>query len=230
MNIAFCLPGRSFTAGFVQSWTQLLYSLSMRRITPLISMHYSPVVYFVRNMCLGGNNLKGSDQKVFESQNDVKVDYVMWIDSDIVFNADSFFKLYDEAVQKNYPIISGLYPIDDFNYSAIETWDEEYFIEHGTFKFINKENMKEKKYADNPIIKVPYNGFGFMLIKKEVFDALEYPWFKPEMITIKRPDGSVISDFASEDASFCLSAARKGFDTWVDTEILLGHEKSLILI
>lgn len=232
MNIAFCLPGKSFTSGFLQSWTQLLHALIVRGINPMISLHYSPVIYFVRNMCLGGNNLNGPDQKIFGGQQ-VDIDYVMWIDSDIVFKVEDFFKLYNDVTDKGYPIASGIYPLDEYNYSAIETWDEDYFLQNGTFKFISRSDIIEKKYIDidtYPLIKVPYNGFGFMLIKKEVFDSLDYPWFKPEMITIKKPDGSEVVDFASEDASFCLNAAKKGYYTWVDTEVIVGHEKNLILI
>jgi hypothetical protein len=231
MNVAFCLPGKTFTGGFLQSWTQLLYTCISRGIVPMISQHYSPVIYFVRNMCLGGSNLRGSNQKIFNGE-EKDIDYIMWIDSDIVFKPNDFFKLLEDA-QKGYPIVSGIYPLDNDNYSAIKKWDKEYFLENGTFEFINRADISEKKFlyeANYPIIRVPYNGFGFMLIKREVFDSLEYPWFKPETITIKKPDGTEIVDFASEDASFCLNADKKGFFTWVDTEVIVGHEKSVILI
>jgi hypothetical protein len=36
-----------------------------------------------------------------------------------------------------------------------------------------------KKDGKEDLIEVAYTGIGFMLIKKGVFERLEYPWFKP---------------------------------------------------
>lgn len=227
MKIVFCLPGKSFSGTFLKCWSDLLYSCLNRGITPIISQHYSPVVYYVRNMCLGGDSRRGINQKAFD--NKFEYDYTMWIDSDMVFNSDDFFKLLESA-EKGFPIMSGLYLINNESYAAVEKWDEDYFLQNGAFNFISKNDILAKKYADDPIIKVSYNGFGFMLIKKEVLDSMEYPWFRPNFVTMTSEDGDgVIKDFTSEDASFCINAAKKGYPTWVNTEVILGHEKPVVL-
>ena len=69
---------------------------------------------------------------------------------------------------------------------------------------------------------VDYTGFGWVLIKKGVFENLEYPWFAPKMQVFE--SGSV-QDMCGEDVSFCLDAKEEGFDIWCDPRIRVGHEK-----
>src|SRR6056300_1005634 len=103
MNIVFCLPGRSFSNEFLQSWSKLLQYLPQYGINPILSSHYNSVVYYVRNQCLGGNVLRGKNQLPFDGK--VDYDYIMWIDSDIVFEVDDFIKL----LNMNKNIASGIY-------------------------------------------------------------------------------------------------------------------------
>jgi len=69
-----------------------------------------------------------------------------------------------------------------------------------------------------------YNGMGFMLIKKGVFESLQYPWFEPIHQSIKN-----LEDFTSEDVAFCLKAREKGFEIFVDPTVIVGHQKPMIL-
>ena len=102
MKVIFALPGRSYSGRFLQSWTELVHACLKNDIQPIMSQHYSPVVYYARNMCLGGDNLRGVDQLPFNGQ--VDYDYIMWIDSDIVFSPQHFFNL----LQHDKDIVSGL--------------------------------------------------------------------------------------------------------------------------
>ena len=52
---------------------------------------YTSNVYHVRNMCLGGDVTKGARQKPF--QGNIDYDYIMWIDSDMVFKPEDFTAL-----------------------------------------------------------------------------------------------------------------------------------------
>ena len=73
---------------------------------------------------------------------------------------------------------------------------------------------------------VDYTGFGWVLIKKGVFENLEYPWFAPKMQVFE--SGSV-QDMCGEDVSFCLDAKEKGYEIWCDPRIRVGHEKTRII-
>ena len=68
--------------------------------------------------------------------------------------------------------------------------------------------------------KVWSNGMGWMLVKKGVFEKTVFPWFGPIITGL---------DFNGEDVSFQIRAKDAGFDSWVDTSIIVGHEKGVVL-
>ena len=121
------MPGRSYSGEFLQSWSTLMVELQSAGIQFAISQKYDPVVYYARNRCLGGDLLKGENQLPFQGQTDY--DYMMWIDSDIIFKPEHFFKL----LQHDEDVVSGLYMMTDLkHYATVEHWDEEYFKTNGT--------------------------------------------------------------------------------------------------
>ena len=219
MKVIFALPGRTYSGRFLQSWTELVHACLQNDIQPIMSQHYSPVVYYARNMCLGGDNLRGVDQLPFNGQ--VDYDYIMWIDSDMIFSPQHFFKL----LKHNKDIVSGLYMMDNnIHYATVETWDDEFFKKNSTFQFLTRGAVKVKK----DLFKVDYTGGGWMLVKKGVFEALKYPWFRPEYIEYDIK-GKKIIDFTSEDVGFCRAAKLEGYNIWIDPSIIVGHEKMMIL-
>ena len=73
---------------------------------------------------------------------------------------------------------------------------------------------------------VDYTGFGWVLIKKGVFENLEYPWFAPQMQVFESGD---VQDMCGEDVSFCLDAKKMGMEIWCDPRIRVGHEKTRVI-
>ena len=73
-------------------------------------------------------------------------------------------------------------------------------------------------------MEVDYNGMGFMLIKKGVFEKVEYPWF----CQLKKQIGD-LEDYCSEDVAFCHLAKKAGFKIFIDPQMVVGHEKMRIL-
>ena len=218
-KIIFCLPGKDFSNHFLMSWSELLIWCVQNKIQPLISNQYSPLLYYVRNMCLGGDVLKGTKQKPFGGE--VDYDYIMWIDSDTVFNPDHFKKL----LEADKDIISGLYKMsDNTHYATVEKMDDEYFKEHGSYKFVKKEDIENRK----ELMEVDYTGFGWILMKKGVIESLEYPWFRPVWHEMEK-DGVQIKDFTMEDVAFCEMIRDKGYKILIDPEVIVGHEKSFVI-
>lgn len=152
-TVVFCLPGNSFGGKFLERWTDLLGFCFAHNIRPLLSQRQSCNIYYVRNMCLGADVMRGKDQKPFDG----KLDY-------------------------------------DF--------------------IIRKEDLVE----------VAYTGMGFMLVKRGVFEKLEYPWFRP----IEKKIGDMV-DFTMEDVAFCLRAKEAGFKIFIDPAVKVGHEKNVVL-
>jgi len=221
MKIVFCLPGREYSREFLLSWSDLLVQTIKRGHEVLISQNYSSVVHFARTRCLGGSLMSGILQKPFQGQ--IEYDYMMWIDSDMVFNQDDFFKLLDSP----HDVTCGTYMMQDLkNLAAVKEMNVDYFKKHGNYEFITPETLKQD---GEQYMKVDYSGMGWMLIKSGVIEKLQYPWFTSETQTILADDGSTIVELYSEDVTFCLALAKVGVPIMLDTNIRVGHQKSMII-
>ena len=79
--------------------------------------------------------------------------------------------------------------------ATVKDWDEDYFIKNNHFQFLKLDDLAGKE----DLLEVSYTGMGFMLVKKGIFEKLEYPWFKP----IEKRINNMV-DFTMEDVAFCL--------------------------
>src|SRR3989339_1283692 len=215
MKIVCCLPGNNYSGNFLDRWTEFFAYCMNQGIEVMVSRKESCNIYYVRNMCLGADVARGKNQKPFDGK--VDYDYLMWIDSDTVFTPAQFQRLLNH--QKD--IVAGIYSMaDGKQFATVPEWDEEYFKVNGCFKFLAKEDLTKA----SGLMKVSYTGMGFMLVRKGVFEAMEYPWFKP----LEKQIGDMV-DFTMEDVCFCLRAKEAGFDVWVDPAVIVGHEKKIVM-
>ena len=204
MKVIFCVPGNTFSNRFVKCWTTLQQELHKQNIEYELMCEYAPNIYYIRGMLLGGNHSKGSSQHPWDGNKDY--DYIMWIDSDIVFKPQHFFKL----LEHDKDMVSGLYlkqpqtdSMADIPTSFACFVDDDY------------RNLMTHE-ANGELINVRANGMGWMLVKKGVYEKIDYPWF-----------GMI--NHHGEDLSFQLRAKDAGFDSYVDSSIIVGHEKGVVL-
>ena len=226
-KIVFALPGDNFSSKFLISWTATISKLwETRKYDIMISPATGSFVPFVRMTTLGLDVLRGQEQKPFNGQ---PFDVWITIDSDIVFTYEQVEKLIEAT--EEHPVVAGMYRMADLiNYAFVKDWDTTYFKANGTFKFIKPEDIEVwKKETDFKYFPVVYSGMGFMAIRKEVFDKLKYPYFDSEIETIRADDGTVIRDICSEDVSFCKKITQAGYQIMVNTDIRVGHIKSLVI-
>jgi len=215
MKLILCIPGNNFSGVFLDSLLVFYNWCHANKITVLLSRRESCNIYYVRNMCLGGNSTSGENQKPFQGK--IDYDYILWIDSDIIFSINDFIKLYN--LQKD--IASGLYLMHNGQqYATVKDWNEEYFNKNSCFEFLTPQHLVHK----NEAFKVDYTGFGFILIKKGVFEKLKYPWFRP----LWKQFGNV-TEFTMEDVSFCHLVKEQNIDVWVHPEVIVKHEKKVLL-
>ncbi len=194
MKIAFCTPGSNFSGWFLENWTKLIQSLPTD-VEWRLFRNYNPNVHVVRN-------------QVLERARMYRPDYYMWIDSDINFTPNDFYKLLVHAEKDFVSIISGIYvmkttyPYNDFACGKLEG---------GT---LNRDDIK----GQSDLIEVKANGLGWMLVKGEVFehDGLEQPFTQDEHGT-------------GEDALFQIRAKELGYRSYIDPSLIVGHEKMMIL-
>lgn len=215
MRVIFCLPGREYSREFLLAWSDLLMQASSKGHQVMISQNYSSVVHFARAKCLGGDVLKGPDQKPFQGQ--VEYDAMMWIDSDIVFKPEDFFRI----LESPHDVTAGLYMMEDLQHMAVvKEWNEEYFQKFGTFKFLRPDDV----VGAPEYMEVAYAGMGWMLIRKGVVEDLKYPWFWSDLQKI-----GDLRDMSSEDVAFCRALKEAGYPIHLDTKLRVGHQKKMII-
>ena len=219
-TIVFCLPGRTVSYIFLKNFVRLCFDLVQDGVSIHISQDYSSMVNFARCKCLGANVLLGPDQIPWNGK--MNYDYQLWIDSDIVFNTMMFYRL----VVMDKDIASGWYLTEDGKTSSCAHWlNVEDFKKNGGM--MNHETIETLPKRKKPFT-VDYIGFGWVLIKKGVFEhpQMKYPWFAPKMQIF---ENGTIQDMCGEDVSFCLDAIEAGFEIWVDPLCRVGHEKQRII-
>jgi hypothetical protein len=215
MKIVFAMPGKTYSGNFIQCWTETLNYCLNNGIQIYLSQTYSPNIYMVRNMCLGGDIRHGKNQPLFNGK--IDYDYIMWIDNDIIFNHQQLQKL----INRNLDVVAGIYRMQDgTRYATVMNCNMDYFEKNGEFEFLTDEMIGGRTEP----MECAYTGMGFMLVKKGVTDKLEFPWFSPALLQV-----GDTNDFSSEDISFCLKLQQAGVKINVDPTVIVGHEKSLIL-
>jgi hypothetical protein len=218
--IVFCLPGRMVSYAYLQNFVQMCFELVQAGAHIKISQDYSSMVNFARCKCLGANVLHGPDQLPWNGQ--IPYDYQLWIDSDIIFNVQQFYQL----VLLDTDIASGWYCTEDGSTSSVAHWlhDEDFRKNGGV---MNSETIETMSKRRKPFT-VDYAGFGWILIKKGVFEhpMMKYPWFSPQLQVF---ENGAVQDLCGEDVGFCLDAKKAGFEIVCDPRIRVGHEKIRIL-
>lgn len=124
--------------------------------------------------------------------------WILWVDSDCMVFGDSALKL----LAHDRDIISGVCVAKQAPYN----------IHAGYYK-------DGKVVVDNSLIDTPYVkdnldwvGCGFLLVKTEVFDKIEKPYF-----------AFIGDNNMGEDVYFCLKAKAAGFKICIDPQCQIGH-------
>lgn len=225
--IVFCFPGREFTPGFFDSWTTTVLRLTedRRPFDFVMSRSYSPVINHCRTNVIGGSNVVGRKQAPWQGK--LNYDYLFWIDSDICFTIEQIMALYNKIHSNpDIKVLSGLYRTQDgVHTTVIKEWDTDHFLRTGQFPMSTPEALLEDGKKDRRgLVKVMGVGMGFMIIRKGVFESIEYPWFGPVFHQIAQS-----YDCSSEDISLCHKLKDAGIPVYIDPTVLVGHEKTVII-
>jgi hypothetical protein len=214
-HIFCCVPGDTFTGGFVDSWTQFVVALQYNGHSLTLSRAYSAHVNTARLRCLGGDSNAGETQAPFRG---LDYDYILWIDSDISWTYHDFARLKQTSEETGAGVVTGLYLMATGDcFPAVEKWTPETLDTDERMPFIAPADI-----AGRDPFPVAYNGLGFALVRKGVYEALPYPWFEE-----RRVEGRLIT--CSEDVSFCRDCSNAGIDVLVDPRVIVGHEKRVML-
>ena len=154
--------------------------------------------------------------------NNVKSDWIMCIDSDIVVTPESFSLLWESADKELRPVICGVYFISKQNELSL--------MEPMPSIFMDTENefINEVIYPlpNNQLIPIDTAGFGFVLIHRSVI---------PKIIKISKnlsmfAENQEIGDrFIGEDISFFRKLKQCGIQLYAHTGALVEHIKRFSL-
>lgn len=147
--------------------------------------------------------------RVFLQHADLR--WLLFLDSDIVAPPDLIPRLW--ATQQR--IVSGVY------FGRREPFAPEAgFVREGAdFRELAEEwDQKPRKLrristfgGTDPLTEVDWTAGGCVLVRREVFEAIEGPWFVADKYGM------------SEDVRFCLKAKAAGFSVHVDTSLIVTH-------
>jgi len=224
------MPGKTFSDNYVISLMNSIFSLwKSGKYEVSISPGYSSFVPFTRMKTLGLDVLRGAHQKPF---NDADYDVWVTIDSDIVWKPEQLIELIENAMQLG--AVSGLYRMADLkHFACVKDWDLNYFKNNGFFQFMTDESVQtwKNQSTDSAMMEVAYNGLGFAAFRKDVLNKLEYPYFWHDLVTVTMDnvDTTLLKDMCSEDVAFCKNIQKLGIPFYVNTNILVGHEKQIVI-
>lgn len=216
-RIVVCIPGRQFSGNFLDCWTQLFGSLLKNGFQVKLSREYTCTLPIVRHKCLGVSGFGPRRKTLFNGE----YDYILWIDSDQIFLPKHFEYLYADA-EGGLEVVSGYYNYADLSGCALG------WIEGDDFKHVTRETgeLMKKAKDENRLVACDWVGMGFMLIKKGVFERIDYPYFAhPEQLM---QEGTFL-DVLGEDLYFGKKLKDAGIPIHVDPRVRVGHEKMTIL-
>ena len=126
-------------------------------------------------------------------------DYLFAVDADMTFPPDTLAKLLSHDKDS----VSGLYR-QRLEPQALEIYD------------INHQRISVDQIRSKKLVQIGANGFGCVLIKREVFVKVGYPQFEYHVALNH-------ANTISEDADFCKKATTAGYTLWCDPTISCGH-------
>lgn len=203
-TIAICLPGDSFTNGFMMSFSYFIHELLVRGINYNIYNHRAADMNNCRNKIVLAKGTPNDEAQPFAGAD---YEYCLWIDSDMVFTFDDF----DTLRSRDKDIIGGAYVSEPTTLIA------------GMLTPKGQARLHVQNVAEDDLMSVDYIGFGFMLMKKGVLENIGFPWFEHRMIEYSE---AAVQTHSSEDVAFCDKAKQDfGYEIWLDPTVCLGHQK-----
>ena len=228
LDYVFCVPGHPSSGIQAINLTTTILQLQAKGKSIGVFPAFSPSVYMVRNACLGQRGFS-IDQKPFQGAYDY--DRIVWLDSDNIAKAEHI----EALTARDVPIVAGwsrqysIGPINDDNNANCGTWQLEPRIPQvNPGKSIQKSYTVGDMAKKKDLLEVDYVGMALMVVKRGVFESLEFPWFTAWEFEWEE-NGKIMRNLMTEDAGFCFRAREAGYKIFVDPTVCVQHEKRVML-
>jgi len=134
--------------------------------------------------------------------------HVLFVDDDVIIPPDGLTRL----LAHDKDVISGLYLMRNHPHYPI------------AFDFAAPDgkcnHLVLDKYKGQDLIQIVGAGLGCCLIRTDVFRKMEEPWIRM---------GELESDMWCDDLGFFKRVREAGFDIFLDTSVLVGHQASVVI-
>jgi hypothetical protein len=223
------VTGNFYSYHFLKSWTQTIYTLLEATKKYDVKILIENSKHYSKMQTMGLDPSLGPDQVPFHGE----VDYDIWltINSNMVFSAEQVIALIEST--EAHPAVSGIYRREDLNhFDGIVEWDDDFLIEHKEHRFVTLEEIE--KYRRNPnankFIPMVYSGLGFFACRREVLEAMKYPYFHHPLRDVQDKDGKVaMVDLCTEEMAFCRNLNAAGYMIHVNTDLRVGQENNYVV-
>lgn len=170
-----------------------------------------------------GNQIGRQRQTVFDFwDKNTKSDWLLWVDSDVVINAEAFKKLWETADKLHKPVVSGVYFISKESETALLNPMAAIYMDTESEFVIECVHP----LPENKVIKIDYSGFGFILMHRSIIEPLKKISENYSIFAEKEYLGD---KYLSEDISFCRNLKKANIPLHAHTGALVQHIKRFSL-
>lgn len=204
-DIVIATPGSMITAAYVRSLTKTIQVLEENSISWKYINYESCYIREARERIINDNHEEDLENQIpFSGNFDYKK--IMWIDSDIEWEPEHILSLY----YSERDIITGAYLMTSGKVAI--SFDEKTSPYPYQIPFLRE-------------VQVSSCGFGFICIKRGVFEKMPKPWFDNRIF---EKDNRLMTGIG-EDSSWCMKANDCGFKIWFDPNVKVIHNKTMSL-
>lgn len=207
--IVICITDKQYSLLFLQNFMKTIGFLLEEKIRFVFSATFSKNIDFARCACLGAKVYNDNEHQLpFEGN--LKYTHILWLSADVIWSVEDIKKL----LLRNVDIVSGICNRIDSTITAIEKVDDfESYKKNKGFTLIKKQDIINK----NELVEVQYSSMDFMLVKKGVFEKIDFPWFRTE-------NNEIIHSLINEQMYFCNMARNNGFKIYIDPKVNISFE------
>lgn len=211
INVLIATPGTDFPAEYIECLSRTLEECQKRGLTFKWLNGRSSLVHHARELTITGGGLNLNPNHKGPLGSSITYDKIIWIDSDIQWSVEDFFKIYDSE----YDVITGCY-MDMTGTVQVYYWGSPEGATPQSILFLKAP------------IKVQSCGFGFIGMKFGVFEKIPRPWFDQTYAKVGETDeGEPVIDLLGEDISWCLKAYNAQIDIYCDPSVQVNHLKRI---
>jgi hypothetical protein len=134
-------------------------------------------------------------------------DYYLAMDADVAFDVQNIKRL----LAKERDIVGGAYPLRAGRTDLVVA---------GCWDSIPGSSSWEKwlRVYNTGLVEVDWCGAGCLLVKKEVLEKMNYPYWIHRTVVIGE-----LADHTSEDIGFCMTAKELGYKIYCDLDNRIAH-------